>query len=519
MMAQSSENVLPTLRDFFNAEKTVHSRRICRDDFPGETEGFTEIPFYQALGSSCKKVPPRSSKPANTVKEKRGFSYQSREKISTASGGSFGIGLNSKGRQQQLAQPLGTDRNMEPRLQKSYSARVGFPFLSSSTESDRSSSSNASSTNWISRIKKMANPFANLHSRRNPSMPPSGDIKVSGGEMLSRNKISRKYSPVHLHAHLTLEYELGMPVFKFSLDRPDDVYVANAWRDDNNVSQFVYLFHSIGGRRNRYVNEQRSKFSGLESAMIGQMHVSTRICLDSDPEEIPLKPAMTEFVLCDIAHALRSRHEQEKLTRNDSFRQGRGADCSNESNPWPVSDLHPGLEIAAIVIQDQSSSDESFGNVKNYRLSRREVKVIVPTGNHGLPNTENSCPLPILQRWRSGGGCDCSGWDMGCDLFVLESSGNNPNFLELFIQGRKENTAAMTMALVGEGEYEVDFHAKLSSLQAFSVCVAILHRAQVSATMAAFSRCTSLRELIDMEPQEIPPSFIPNLTFSPISRV
>lgn len=29
--------------------------------------------------------------------------------------------------------------------------------------------------------------------------------------------------------------------------------------------------------------------------------------------------------------------------------------------------------------------------------------------------------------------------------------------------------------ITNEGEYEVDFHAQLSTLQAFSICVSILH--------------------------------------------
>jgi hypothetical protein len=27
----------------------------------------------------------------------------------------------------------------------------------------------------------------------------------------------------------------------------------------------------------------------------------------------------------------------------------------------------------------------------------------------------------LLDRWRSGGDCDCGGWDLGCGLVVLES--------------------------------------------------------------------------------------------------
>lgn len=447
-MAQSSENDLPTLRDFFNSKK------------PGEEDEFM---FYRVVNSSSKKPP----KPGNKVKERHGFFNQgskerSRRNISDAekfsveqyaSGGFFGVRLNTNGRS---TKPLGgLERNMEPRLQKSFSARMQFPFMVSSKGSNESSSTNNSNTtSWFSRIKKISNPFSN----RNPLLP-----KSNGGELLSRNL--KKSSPVHLHAHLRMVYEHGMPVFIFSLDRPDDVYMASTWIDDND-SRFVYSFRYIGGRSNKNVSgEQRLNVSGKESSLIGQMQVSTQICLEPEPyEEDLVASTISEFVLFDIARARRSGFKNENLSRQNSFKRGlepsqsifsetvnsasnllqeklprqnsfsRGLIRSlskrsdnTSSDPWPASDLHPGLEIAAVVIQDSSS---------NSKLSSRVMKVILPAGNHGLPDTENSCPTPILQRWRSGGGCDCSGWDMGCHLFVLESPelNNNHHGLELFIE-------------------------------------------------------------------------------------
>ncbi|KAL0694057.1 hypothetical protein Bca4012_061237 [Brassica carinata] len=541
-MAQCSENVIPTLRDFFNSQK------------PGEEDEFM---VHRALNSSCKSIPPRPTKLGNKAKESQGFFNQGRRgrrNISDAekfcveqysSSGFFGVRFNTNGRQQQRSatKPVGSDRNMEPRLQKSFSARMQLPFVQSSKSSNQSSSS------WFSRIKKMSNPFSN----RNPLIPKPGQIKVSGGETLPRNKSS----PVHLHAHLSIQYELGMPVFTFSLDHPDDVYMARTWMDDND-SRFVYSFRYIGGRTNKHLGEQRLNVSGIDSSLIGQMQVSTHISLEAEkePYEDHVESTVSEFVLFDIARARRSglKHEQLsrqnsvsdgsndsnlKLPRQNSFSRGLTRSfskhsensASSSSDPWPATDLHPGLEIAAVVIRDSSSSsNESFEYMKNSKLSRREMKVIVPTGNHGLPDAENSCPTPILQRWRSGGGCDCSGWDMGCHLFVLEEQEliNNHHFLELFIEGEKEITPAMTMAFRREGHYEVNFHAKLSALQAFSVCVAELHRTYASRRERSnsLSRCSSLRELIDMATpvnrdinEEVISSFIPNVTFSPISRV
>ncbi|CAN8240660.1 unnamed protein product [Cochlearia groenlandica] len=560
-MSHSSENVIPTLRDFFNSQKA------------GEEDEFM---FYQIPNSSRNSIPPRPTKPGSNSMDKHSlfFNQTSRRNISDAekfsveqysSGGFFGVRLNKNARpQQRSAKPsLATERNMEPRLQKSFSARMQLPpFMKASKQS---SSSTDKSTSWYSRIKKMANPFSN----RNLFIPKSGE------ETLSTNKSLRKSWPVHLHANLSIVYELGMPVFTFSLDHPSDVYMATTWFDDND-SRFVYSFRCIGDGKRTNKNIGGLGFnasSGVESSLIGQMQVTTQIFLETEPYEDDLVAStVSEFVLFDMARARRSGFN---LSRQKSFRQGPdsnhtiyserdnrvfdGSDLqrqesfsrrltrnpskhseTNAYDPWPASDLHPGLEIAAVVIRDTSSSNESFEYMKNNKLSRREVRVIVPTGNHGLPDdAENSCPTSILKRWRSGGGCDCSGWDMGCHLLVLQSSpgeeliDNHHHGLQLFIEGGKEMTPAMTMVCIRQGgtHYEVSFHAKLSALQAFSVCVAELHRRQVlcrGERSNSLSRCSSLRELIDMETpagnreeeeEEVLSAFMPNVTFSPISRV
>lgn len=100
------------------------------------------------------------------------------------------------------------------------------------------------------------------------------------------------------------------------------------------------------------------------------------------------------------------------------------------------------------------------------------------------------------------------------------------------------------MKVVEEGQYAVDFHAQLSTLQAFSICVAILHGAETSrATGEERSKqlphCNSLKMLIEEEVkfliesvseeeekkkvsktvEEIQQAYILNPPFSPIGRV
>lgn len=107
-------------------------------------------------------------------------------------------------------------------------------------------------------------------------------------------------------------------------------------------------------------------------------------------------------------------------------------------------------------------------------------------------------------------------------------------------QGSKEDTPAITMKMTAEGQYAVDFHAQLTSLQAFSICVAILHSTESSDIVDQNNdierlQCDSMRvfaedkvkHLIEVMAEEdkrkqskndIPPSFLINPPFSPMSR-
>ncbi|GJX65652.1 reverse transcriptase domain-containing protein [Tanacetum coccineum] len=152
---------------------------------------------------------------------------------------------------------------------------------------------------------------------------------------------------------------------------------------------------------------------------------------------------------------------------------------------------------------------------------------------------------PLLDRGRLGGGCDCGGWDMGCPLIVLGNSDIQKakvckQSVELFLKGTKEDTPAITMKMTTEGQYAVDFHAQLTSLQAFSICVAILHSTGSSDIVDQNNdrerlQCDSMRVFAEDEVKhlievmaeedkrkpsknEISPSFLINPPFSPMSR-
>lgn len=101
----------------------------------------------------------------------------------------------------------------------------------------------------------------------------------------------------------------------------------------------------------------------------------------------------------------------------------------------------------------------------------------------------------------------------------------------------------MSLILVSDGEYLITFHAQLSTLQAFSICVALLHSVEVPTANGCGRnmqrlQCNSLKMLLNEEvrflieavteeekrkatkkTEEIPPCLILDPPFSPIERV
>ncbi|KAG5249329.1 DUF3527 domain-containing protein [Salix suchowensis] len=412
-------------------------------------------------------------------------------------------------------------------------------------------------------------------------------------------------SPVHLHGCLKLKNKHGVPFFEFSLNCPGEVLVAKTWKA-NNALNWVYTFHSISNRKKSNGTGWGLNDGNKESLMVGQMQVSCYSCSELKDGGNFDNSMVTEFVLYDNvytrqrvsaedspeirpdigakpglvggSHEMDGNSDAAKFKHQSQHGFDRGDFDSSNPYPWAAAVLHPDLEIAAIVIQLPFAKRESLkykrrdkgrdnmhSNLLNLSVgeqrrktideeNQEKVKVVIPTGKHSLPRGDGRGPSSLLDRWRSGGGCDCGGWDMACPLTVFGNPGiqcaedepllDNQRPLELFLQGMKENNIpAMTMTVLEEGQYAVDFHAQLSTLQAFSICVAILHGTKATGVIGEergnrLSHCDSLKMLIKEEVkffiegvteeekrkaskkvEGIKQSYVLNPPFSPIARV
>ncbi|CAK8539365.1 unnamed protein product [Lathyrus sativus] len=363
--------------------------------------------------------------------------------------------------------------------------KVEIPHSHQPYPSESDCSSRVSSKVSFNPIRKRLNPFTkskkiprNMTCQKSLLNDFSNTTKATGS-------VVSECSPVHLHGNLKLKNKQGFPYFEFKVDSSKDVFVAKTWRVGTSAFNWVYTFHSVDNRnKNNYAGVLKSQHCVKDSSMIAQMLVSYSLCSELEGGVFG-NYMVAEFVLYDFTHSIKSASPKK-------------SSCSKQDASKTLNAAS--LESAAIVLRIPVCKRESLKysrgdgiNGKAYSKPSdicsvvERVKVVLPIGNHGVPSDESEGPSSLLDRWKDGGGCDCGGWDMACPLILLGNPGiqfhedihlvEKYQPFELFSQpqGPKESSPTFGMKLVEEGQYAVDFHAKLSPLQAFSISVTVLH--------------------------------------------
>ncbi|XP_022721894.1 uncharacterized protein LOC111279214 [Durio zibethinus] len=339
----------------------------------------------------------------------------------------------------------------------------------------------------------------------------------------------------------------GIPCFVFSLDNQREVYVANMSKEGSGRSKgldYMYLFHSSKGCHKEH------GISDNESCLVGKMKVSTffSICpqdskvmetefvLFNDNEtfsrELPTsshnhrknKSLPKKMVEVFKRSHFSKKRMMSRSRRPSSIMEDSSWDlCQEKDNNSDGVDgtnlleeqLPPYVELTAIVVRDQfpENTRPEVGGWGLKFLRKAGVKqtvdtleapvpsscscdtsdcstrmdILVPASIHVGPRTGNGGPSSLIERWRSGGHCDCGGWDLGCPLTVLKARSSKEGGLpptdmseacklfDFFIQGSKNGSPTLRMANVHDGLYYIHFQSTLSALQSFSIAVAYIH--------------------------------------------
>ncbi|XP_039037834.1 uncharacterized protein LOC120175233 isoform X2 [Hibiscus syriacus] len=342
----------------------------------------------------------------------------------------------------------------------------------------------------------------------------------------------------------------GIPYFVFSLDNQGEVYVANLSKEGsvrNKGPGYTYLFRSSKGSRMEHGT------SDNELHLVGKMKVSTSFSIGPQDSNI-METEFVLFggnrtFSPDLQTSSHNHRKNKGLTRKVSqiFKSGplskqgtmsrfrRSVSLIEGSSSDPCHDTlnnSDALDDTDLLEEQLPSNSELLAIVSNHHfpenphselggwglnfLRKTGIKqkvdptetlvrsacsrdtggcstsmgIIVPAGIHGGPRIRNCGPSSLIERWRSGGHCDCGGWDLGCPLTVLKGRSNkgvsSPSetsvackSFDFFIQGSQQSWPTLSISNVHDGLYFIHFQPTLSALQSLSIAVAYIHTKNV----------------------------------------
>ncbi|XP_042493521.1 uncharacterized protein LOC122073074 [Macadamia integrifolia] len=342
----------------------------------------------------------------------------------------------------------------------------------------------------------------------------------------------------------------GIPYFMFFVDDQKEVYAANLWKveSSNNKSlDYMYSFHlrtdeqmSLGTSDNvlDLVGKMKvsssyilcpnsSKLMETEFILFG-----TNESYPSEMQSLTPTAKKNRRFSKKVLDAFRKTHPSKYKSRPKGVPSSIYEDLSGEQcqemlgeldamdSTLLESDPSPNLELAAIVVKDyvrdtcqeavvggwglkflekvgaekantpvedfdspESSQESPHRNRNDCSTS---MDVLIPAGFHGGPRTRNGGPSSLTARWRSGGHCDCGGWDIGCPLTVLHNMSSKEIVMQadaqqecksfdLFMEGTNHGEPTLRMVNIQDGMYFIHFQSTLTALQAFSIGVATIH--------------------------------------------
>ncbi|CAM8909873.1 unnamed protein product [Rhodiola kirilowii] len=330
---------------------------------------------------------------------------------------------------------------------------------------------------------------------------PSTAPGIREGLSLSSEKLTSIHNPHYnekdresevVQALLQVVVKNGCPLVTFAVDSVKDILCAALSQLSTKKEfedRYLYTLFSVHELKNKSWTNLRGKASGHKYSpnVVAQIEVSET--MNAVDRQSLGKNIFREFVLSTVD--LKTREK---------------ADSPDQLND----------ELASVIIDIPGKTDDNPQIGKFYGTT-----VILPRGIHTVPSKGK--PSSLIERWRSGGQCDCGGWDSGCDLKILTDSKcpSSSAKYELFDQGGAEETQpvfTLSPYKDKEGVLSVSFSSSVSPLQAFSICIALLDTKKHPGPRT-LSNSQEAKNSVETSPVHAPCRYVAVPPHSPVGRV
>nr|BAJ98601.1 predicted protein [Hordeum vulgare subsp. vulgare] len=394
---------------------------------------------------------------------------------------------NSRGRRSPLRRML--DPLLKPRQPSTSVAPIQPSFVPkchlSSNINKQSLNLEGSGSQNVQRRSVDAVVNSNNHAEANINQPPR--VLLNSERYLNQERDSTRTR----QALLQLAWKNGLPLFMLSYG-DSDILAATVRRkgitdkDDLESAYTLFTVEEPKKKSGAWITAgNKNKKHQLVSSIVGEMRISrrkSRCCHGKDfhvhrefvlvgsellptPEESGDSHISREIgaFISAVPQTAETPHQSSSQNSSRGSSAPIGCSCPPLGNIWP--------------------------NMTNSSLAPASVIAILPNGFHGASTSGQ--PLPLMERWRSAGSCDCGGWDEGCTLSVLtdnthgkqgcksiqvNQTQDGSHRFDLLAQGRsQEDRHAFSMVSFKEGLYAVEFRSSIALLQAFAMCIVMLH--------------------------------------------
>ncbi|KAF8365092.1 hypothetical protein HHK36_032902 [Tetracentron sinense] len=368
-----------------------------------------------------------------------------------------------------------------------------------------------------------------------------------------------KHEVLTMQALLRVLVKNGLPLFTFTIENSSVILGAttkNISASEKDDCSSIYTFYSLRKLKKKsggWINQgNKGENQDYVSNIVGQMKASDSHCSKLDKNISQEQYMVREFVLFGIQHRHADQETSDFQPSSElaaifvNFPKDTTASLSKDEQQ---SNNH--MDLSEMRVPEERCSCNSWENLHNGCTAGSQnlfrTTVILPSADHGLPST--GVPPPLIERWKSGGSCDCGGWDVGCKLRILANeepcskiSGSSKacptsDCFDLYVQGcfnpspqgeAQENRPMFSFAPFKNESSSVNFNASISPLQAFSICIAVWNISDLSDASNLFQEKAS-QESILMENDRIrgprrvkgeaPARYVPNPPLSPVGRV
>ncbi|KAI8560613.1 hypothetical protein RHMOL_Rhmol04G0271700 [Rhododendron molle] len=367
--------------------------------------------------------------------------------------------------------------------------------VSDSLDSSRRNKANTSTRARSSPMRRLLDPLLKIRGTRPHHSAETAQPLTRNLNLTSKSESieEKKHEASTVQALLQLTIKNGLPLFKL-VSRNSDILVAmrklsTFAKDDTG---FSYTFYSVCEvkKSGSWINQgHKAKRYGFSYDAVGQMMVS------SSKDQFGVRES--------VLYSAEADQELAAIITPD----GTSCDYGDQR--------HKGKEL--LWMEDRNS----FRQAETEKLI--STRVIIPGGVHGLPC--KGVPSPLIDRWKSGGSCDCGGWDVGCKLRILANENHrqclNKYRFELFDQEEtQDNQPIFSMRPLEKGNFSVEFSSSISMLQAFSICVVVIS-SQMSFDFSELNHPAEEKWLQESNNVrgEAPTKYVQSPPSSPVGRV